>query len=218
MSEAITTQNNGLAVFEKTKSQIAEIIVYCDKIVINNEDTLAKGKDVVASAKKYSNEIEKIRVDLTKPYLEAQRNIKSIADDLKNMLDKGIKPLSDRILNYELEQRRIREAEQARLAEEARKKEEELKAIAAANAPTTTEVEKKVEEFKAVQAQAAAVAAPVKDNIKSVWTFEVLDFSKVPLEFLMLNEAKINQAIRGGARDISGLRIFEELKSSIRAK
>ena len=41
------------------------------------------------------------------------------------------------------------------------------------------------------------------------WTFEVVDESAVPREFLVLNKVKINEAIRKGARDIKGLKIFQ---------
>lgn len=53
-------------------------------------------------------------------------------------------------------------------------------------------------------------------STRKTWVFELNDISKVPAEFLALNEVLVRKAIREGARDISGLRIFEQSKVVVR--
>lgn len=48
------------------------------------------------------------------------------------------------------------------------------------------------------------------------WTFELQDLSKVPAEYLKLDEVKVRQKIAEGAREIPGLRIFQDTSLSLR--
>lgn len=41
------------------------------------------------------------------------------------------------------------------------------------------------------------------------WTWEVEDFSKVPLQYLTVDRGMVTKAVKGGAREIPGIRIFE---------
>lgn len=45
---------------------------------------------------------------------------------------------------------------------------------------------------------------------KSVPKWELEDVSKVPMKYLTVNAVEVNKAVRAGARDIPGLRIWEE--------
>lgn len=47
-------------------------------------------------------------------------------------------------------------------------------------------------------------------NIQKRWTGEVVDPLKVPREYLMADEVKINKAVRDGVRAIAGVRIYEK--------
>lgn len=47
-------------------------------------------------------------------------------------------------------------------------------------------------------------------------TFEIVDITKVPAEYLSVDTKAINQAIRNGVRDIPGLKIFEKLSTVMR--
>jgi hypothetical protein len=218
MSEAITTQpTNGTAVFDQALEHIVQISNQCKNIVVTDA-TIEEARGMVQRGKKFINRIEDIRKDLTARHLEAQRSIKAKADELKALLETGINPLGKQIMNYELEQRKERERIAAELAEKERKQREELEAIARANAPVTEEVQQKIEEFIEVRKEVQAAAAPVKDSIKTEWTFELVDISIVPREYLKFDDVKVRAAVKAGARDIPGIRIFAEEKMNLRAK
>jgi hypothetical protein len=63
----------------------------------------------------------------------------------------------------------------------------------------------------------ATVSAPVpmKGTTKR-WVFEVQDATKVPREYLIVNEPSIRQAINGGIREIPGVRIYQDESISLR--
>lgn len=48
------------------------------------------------------------------------------------------------------------------------------------------------------------------------WVHEVTDAAQVPRQYLMVNEAALKAAIAGGAREIPGVRIFEQVRTAIR--
>lgn len=50
------------------------------------------------------------------------------------------------------------------------------------------------------------------------WTFELEDLSKVPQEFLTLDEKKVKEKIKKGIREIPGLKIFEKTNVTMRIK
>ena len=51
-------------------------------------------------------------------------------------------------------------------------------------------------------------AAPA--NVRKVWKFRVTDKSKVPDEFLIVDEKALGAAVRSGARKIEGVEIYFE--------
>lgn len=53
-------------------------------------------------------------------------------------------------------------------------------------------------------------------NIKKVWTFDIINPLEVPFDYLTIDSVKINQAIRNGKREISGLKIYQKNQVSIR--
>lgn len=65
-------------------------------------------------------------------------------------------------------------------------------------------------EIDAIEARAADVAAEVPKALRSKWSWEVTDITKVPAEYLKVNEALLTAAVRGGKREIKGVRIYEE--------
>lgn len=53
-------------------------------------------------------------------------------------------------------------------------------------------------------------------GIREVWKFEVTDDLAVPREFLAVDESAIGRAVRGGVREIKGVRIFSEKTMGVR--
>lgn len=53
-------------------------------------------------------------------------------------------------------------------------------------------------------------------SLRGKWTYEVTDINAVPRELLMVNDAAVKAAIKGGARELAGLRIYQETTLSVR--
>ncbi len=61
------------------------------------------------------------------------------------------------------------------------------------------------------------VEAQKVKGVRKVWTFIVESPSVVPAEFLIVDESLIRKAVLGGAREIPGVRIFEEERMAARS-
>lgn len=68
----------------------------------------------------------------------------------------------------------------------------------------------------AKEAARVVTASGTKATASTYWKGDVVDPEKVPRQYLMVNQAAIDAAIKGGARDIPGVDIHESVRTSIR--
>lgn len=119
--------------------------------------------------------------------------------------------------SYAAEEERKRIAEEKRLQEDARRREEEIRIQAAIDAEAAGEKE------AAEAIIAAPVIAPIvvvksevpkMDGIshRSVWKFRISDETKIPREYLKVDEVKIGGVVRSmkGMTAIPGVEVYEE--------
>jgi hypothetical protein len=134
----------------------------------------------------------------------------------------------------ELQAKLLAEAKEANrkiMEDVVRKAEEAAKARGEVNQVEIEAARKKAEEEAAKhEIQAPTVLAPVFQEAPKVtrtdtgtsayqrkaWTFEVMDASLVPAEYKIVDEQLIKDAVKMGAREIPGVRIFEETKTVFR--
>lgn len=106
-----------------------------------------------------------------------------------------------------------------RLAEQARKKEEELQRKA------EKERQKQIDKAEA-KGEAPPPPAPIPkvevpkttEGITTVktWTYEVENIDKVPREYLALDSGAVMRAVREGIREIPGIRIYQKETVKVR--
>ena len=53
---------------------------------------------------------------------------------------------------------------------------------------------------------------------RTVWKYEVMDYRQVPIDMLEVCDSSVKLAIRNGERNIPGLRIYKETKTSLRSR
>ena len=52
-------------------------------------------------------------------------------------------------------------------------------------------------------------------TVKKVWTFQVDDQTKIPQEYLVVDEVKVRVAIRAGVRQIPGITVYQKDEVSL---
>lgn len=192
---------------------------------IKDEASLAIGADYLKKLKETAKAIDEREKEFTKPLNDTLKKIRDVFRPQKDAIDNMKSILErDKILPYqrELERRKREEAEREREKEAERLRlEREAELAKALEEKSITKKDAKIEEkiiekeVKAVEQKEIKIDNSVKTssgsmNIRKSWTFEIIDASQVDREYCEPSKALIDQAIKNGAREIKGLRIFEK--------
>jgi hypothetical protein len=200
--------------------------------VVDQETLLSAngmGSDVAAMLKS----IEKRRKFFVEPLNAHVKSVNALFASLSEPLKRADQILRHKILEWRAaEQKKIddaRRAAEAAAREEQRKAEEKAQAAATAKAAgenrkaaqlgrSAMHAQAKAESVAAGAAALAVVSVPKsmdaggleKNKTSTVWKFQVVDPQLVPREYLVVSDAHVREAVRSGAREIPGVRIYQE--------
>lgn len=196
--------------------------------IINEGDNL-KACELLKEINSYNKTVKSLKAAEEAPF---KSSLKEITEKYKNALDflaEAEKLLRSKISDYaEIKLERLREIQKLdtkRAEEIAIKKLDELQALkessgdydevtkAALISSIDSKVNAVIEEIST--ADEISVGNSMTTFRKYI-TFEIVDITKVPAEYLSVDTKAINQAIRNGVRDIPGLKIFEKLSTVMR--
>ena len=182
-----------------------------EALVVKDEPSSKLMTDYCGFIKDAISKVEERRKYYTGPLNETIKRLNNDAKAITAPLSELLRIGKDKLMSY-IEA--AREKERA----EAEAKQKAIDEMAKKNNLPSVEV--KVEEKHQVKSSIGAV------HTSKRWTFEVLDFSKVPDEMKLINEVKINNLIRahtltvGGVSscglEIAGIKIFQREDVSIR--
>lgn len=204
---------------EGITARIAELVDSASRAPKCEDQTIAgRIGDLCKLAGDVSKRLDAAREKHNRPLLTAQRNLKARADGL-------IAPLSSAIAKLRDDLNRFTREEAARRAEEARKAEEEAKRAREEleRANVAPEI---IETIQAPKVEARPIARGdygSRVGTRTVWHHEIeVPIAKLPkliLEAAPVREAVekvISAAIRGGNRNIKGVRIWSEQEAAVR--
>jgi hypothetical protein len=183
--------------------------------------------DFAKDLKGAATALDETRTRIKRPVLHAQRMIDGAAKNLADTVTSAVREVEGRITEYlrvkEVAAREAAEREAARLAAEA-----EAAIVEAQASGTVSDAEVAMESIDTADKAAALASAPALEltrtrgaagaltGLREVWTYSVEDIAKVPTHLLQVNDAAVRLAIKQGAREVPGLRIFAERKAMIR--
>lgn len=198
-------------------------------IVLNNDADKENAVMLLKDITEYKKAISSQKKELTAP-LKSQ--VKDIEDKFKKpieFLDEADSTLRTKINTY-LDNQRIR-IEQETLA-----KKQLIEDKAIAEVEKLEALKSGAGDYDEVTRQALIQSIEDKQNtlindtaksdkvnlsssnsvVRTVWDFELVDLSVVPLEFLQLDEKKVREAIKKGIHDIKGVKIFQRSQVAIK--
>jgi len=173
------------------------LLKQADSYVIISAQDVDLASEFLSEVKGLENRIEAKRLTFTKPLNQSLKAINETFKKLSKPLVDARQIVAIRILDW-------RKVENDRIAkeEERRRKIQEAHERAGHEVKAPIILEKLEKRMGDTQA-------------RKVWNWEIVDFSKVPDIYKEINRVAINQAIRNGVREISGLNIFQEESLSI---
>lgn len=234
--DGINGNGNGklvMAVPEKEKALMNKDVIQLFKEVevfkIKTQEDRNKGAVLAASIKELKKTLEDKRKTLVDPLNKVVKTINGEFKPMSEKLEEAERIVKNEIARDYREQEAIRikkeMEEKKKLEEELRKREAELKKAEAKNDELQAELirnrmqqaEMKSEaKIDAVMERKTVTTAFGQTSVRKIWDWELIDISQVPMEFLKIDEAKITTSIRGGAREIKGIRIFQRESVSVR--
>lgn len=203
---------------ERAKAIVVNDAVSYDNTVLFLKEIAQKKKDFKAQRDKY-----------VKPMKDSIKAIDEKLQEPIKTLEKMEAIVRETLNNYLAE---VNRREQERLALEKKKAEEEaLRKMeelehAKLQSGEYDEVTQKAIARTVDHEQNKIVEATTKQekinlstsgaSVSMVWDFEIIDKAQIPLEFLKVDETAIRNAIRAGEREISGVKIFQKTRLSLR--
>lgn len=183
--------------------------------------------DFARDLKAAANALDETRTRIKKPVLYAQRLIDGEAKKLTDRVAAAVREVETRVTAYlrikEAEARKAAEEEAARLQAEAeRLTAEALQTGDGAEADIAVAIFNQAEQADALANANTLELTRTRGTqgaltaLKSNWVAELEDITKVPMAFLMINDAVVKAAIRSGVRDIPGLRIWNDARAFVR--
>lgn len=171
--------------------------------------------------------LEERRVAITKPILEEKSDIDGKFKLIKQPLATIESALRQEVLRDVNEQNRIAEEERKKAEELARAEKEKVQQTFGGNSNPLLKaiVEQEKEKIDAkVSESVPETVSQIKtvagtNSVRSVIKFEILDATKVPDEYKTIDESKIRNAItrkEDRVTEIPGVRIFEESALTVR--
>lgn len=167
-------------------------------IVIKDADSDARACEIGKKVNGELKRLDELKKSMTDPINQSLKRIRALFAPAEEAGEKYLRSIKDAHNGFVMEEQRKARAEEARLAEIARKQAEELKEKAkdeafAGNVEVAQDLEQQAEETETlvptVQANVRKVEAVA---MKTYWSAEVIDFNLVPREYLVIDQKKIN--------------------------
>lgn len=196
---------------------------------IENEADKENAVIMLKEISDYKKAIKKQEDELSSDAKKELAEIKAMFNEPKSFLNDAEEIVRGKINHFLNEQKARMEAEalaiKQKAEDEALKQAEELEALKSGAGEYDAVTRKAmIEAIEAKQNKIIdATAKQMEINQSSansvvckVWAFRLTDLSKVPLQYLQLNETAVRNAIKSGERNIAGLEIFQECQVAIK--
>ena len=184
--------------YEAEVSGFLALVDPAKKIVIKDADSDARACEVGKKVNGELKRLEELKKSLTDPINQSLKRIRGLFAPAEEAGEKYLRAIKDAHNAYVMEEQRKARAEEARLAEIARKEAEELKEKAkdeafAGNTEVAQDLEQQAEETETLVPTVAANVRKVDAvAMKTYWSAEVVDINLVPREYMIVDQKKLN--------------------------
>jgi phage gp36-like protein len=187
------------------ESKCSRILKKAQKIEVMDDKTVEDASTGLKVVRDLKKTIEEKRKFFVKPLNDHVKRINEFFKTFSFPLDQADRILKKKILDYQQLKRKQMEKEKERLQKKIKKAEESKTGV------LSLRLKQKQEEIeKELTSRTVKYDSGVKTITRKKWTFEIVDISKIPREYLMVDTVKINQAIKQGVREIPGVKIYQK--------
>jgi len=187
------------------ETRCSRILDKARKIEVTDDKSVEDASTGLKVVRDLKKTIENKRKFFVKPLNDHVKRINEFFKSFSSPLDQADKILNKKILDYQEYKK-----EQVRKEQEKLRKKLERQENSGILPLRLKQKEKELQEQ--LSSKTIQYDSGIKVTTRKRWTFEVVDIEKVPREYLIVNDKKVNQAIKKGIRDIPGLKIYQKEK------
>lgn len=167
------------------------------EITIETQDQYTAAGDKIKEVNTRIRKLEEKRKQYTDPLDDLKKQIMSDFKQMTDPLEEFVDMVKSKMLEFYKAEQKRKDEEQKRIEAEAleKAKQEDVSEVIV---PVVNHQLKTQRGYKSTI------------TVKKVWKWRVVDETKVPREYLCLDEKKINLAVRNEVRKIDGLEIYQE--------
>ena len=178
---------------ELVKNEVENVAVN-SRIVVNSQPTFDIAKAQLIILKSVDKEVQSKKDGIVKPLNEALKNARALFKPFEDKIEVIKQYLNGEMLKYNqklLAEQKKREEEAMKKIEEAEKKGEEIN------------INKIIKKLENTQTKIEQI------KTRKIKKFRLIDITKVPKEYLQLNEVEVRKAMLGGY-NVEGVEYYEE--------
>jgi len=200
------------AKLQKYETEIQKMTDIAQAVEIVDQASNLEAVAMASQAVKLFKAIEHARKEIVKEPNEFIRGVNAFAKVYTAKLKAIENELKTKLNSYSVKQEMIRREAERKAQDEARKLQAKIDAEAKKKNIKPVVVPPPVLPVKSEPTRTAEGSA----STRKVWAWEVEDHSLIPFKWMVLDEKKVNQAVRLGMRNIPGIRIYQETKTVLR--
>jgi len=199
----------GIAVIAKSKdfmrasTSVKDVVGFAEKIVVSNEKERLITTGHLERIARSIRDLDSIRKRFTKPIKDSAKNIEVFFKEHTEPMRAAEAIFRKKIESYLDECDKTNAEETQRLADDHEEESDDARDLGATppDAPAALpSLEKKVSDTSG----------------RKVLKIEITDLSRVPVEFLLLNESRVKEAYKAGRVEIPGLELTERNALTVR--
>ncbi len=214
--ESMEVNSGALEKREEISKEITAVQQSTTSLIVTDNGSYSQAGDMLLAIKKVSKNIENYFKPLKDASHKAWKQICNRENEELEKLKPSLEHLNKQMTNWNVEQEKIRQAEEERLGIEALKAEEERRLAEALQA----EKEGDKEEAEAIINEPVFVPPPIVEKtvpkqagltMTTTWKWRLKDINLVPRQYLQVNEVAVNAAVRSlkSAANIAGIEPYE---------
>lgn len=183
----------------EVKRTINDMLLFVKELPVNNEASYKKITSLYSQARSWKKSIEATRKEMVAPLRKQESIINDKSKEISDPLESVIEIANSKAASY------LNFLEQAK-----RKEEEELRAQAAI---FDAEDEVYVPPVpKVIRGEGAIMTTKIEKS------FRVVDITKVPTKYLIVDEDSVKKDLKLGIDQIEGLEVLETTKTTLRTR
>lgn len=193
---------------------------------ISDEESAAATAAVLTTVSKAVKAADKLRLDASEPYRRSTDNINAAFKERLAPLEAVEERLKKSLKDYNARRRREQEEAERRHREEVRKAEEAAREAERKRAEAAARQEPPPPEPEPAPPPPPPPPPAVSPGVRHTgrgsvsgreeWKFEIFDPALVPAAYKVIDESLIRKAVKEGAREIAGVRIYPDESIHVR--